>query len=283
MWEWRVHQNIFTCLRCGACNVNCKWKIHVRYYSHCSVNYCNTDIDCDVCLFEFKTTKSHQRQFWDSFYASVRRRNAEIQSVPPEGTRREYSTRPLRGGYDVSNPNQRDTNIQEATHNDRRRELILAHLIHKKVLSTKSRSKTDLRKKNSHDELILPHEVELSFRQSNRREIETNSLKISSRKDKKQKENKTNLSKKSNILVETLRSIRSTLKISIRTDHDSTTLYSPKTCPICCEDYVKGDDIAWSKNEGCCHAFHTDCIVPWLMDHEECPMCRSDYICIESG
>ena len=37
-------------------------------------------------------------------------------------------------------------------------------------------------------------------------------------------------------------------------------------------------DVAWSKNEECCHAFHTDCIVPWLMDHDDCPMCRNDYI-----
>ena len=55
-------------------------------------------------------------------------------------------------------------------------------------------------------------------------------------------------------------------------------LYSPRSCPICCEDYVKGDDVAWSKNEDCCHAYHTDCIVPWLMDHDDCPMCRCVYV-----
>ena len=63
---------------------------------------------------------------------------------------------------------------------------------------------------------------------------------------------------KNDIMIETLRSIRSSLNISII---DESSLYSPKSCPICCDDYAKGDDIAWSKNEQCCHAFHTDCIM----------------------
>ena len=54
--------------------------------------------------------------------------------------------------------------------------------------------------------------------------------------------------------------------------------FDPKVCPICSEEYKPGDDIAWSKNEDCIHAFHTNCIVPWLMDHDDCPMCRNDYI-----
>jgi len=54
--------------------------------------------------------------------------------------------------------------------------------------------------------------------------------------------------------------------------------YSPKTCPICMERYKAGDDIAWSHNEDCLHAFHVDCIVQWLMTHDHCPMCRSPYL-----
>ena len=53
---------------------------------------------------------------------------------------------------------------------------------------------------------------------------------------------------KDDILIETLRSIRSSLNITIVNDSP---LYSPKSCPICCDDYAKGDDIAWSKNEQC--------------------------------
>lgn len=82
---------------------------------------------------------------------------------------------------------------------------------------------------------------------------------------------------KNDILIETLQSIRSNLNIT--SDHSNkSSIYSPKTCPVCFGDYVKGDDIAWSKNEKCCHAFHTDCILEWLMNHDECPMCRNDYL-----
>jgi len=57
--------------------------------------------------------------------------------------------------------------------------------------------------------------------------------------------------------------------------------FNQKVCPICSEEYKPGDDIAWSKNEECVHAFHTDCIVPWLMDHDDCPMCRNDYLSLK--
>ena len=80
---------------------------------------------------------------------------------------------------------------------------------------------------------------------------------------------------KNDILIETLRSIRSSLYIP---NIDESSLYSPKSCPICCDDYAKGDYIAWSKNEQCCHAFHTDCIMQWLMNHDDCPMCRNNYL-----
>lgn len=49
-------------------------------------------------------------------------------------------------------------------------------------------------------------------------------------------------------------------------------------CTICCEEYEVGEDIAWSNNDECCHCFHTDCIVVWLMhDNDECPICRNQY------
>ena len=86
--------------------------------------------------------------------------------------------------------------------------------------------------------------------------------------------------KKDDICIETLRSIQSKRNIE-NVDNVDELLYSPRSCPICCEDYVKGDDVAWSKNEDCCHAYHTDCIVPWLMDHDDCPMCRCVYVMTE--
>lgn len=165
-------------------------------------------------------------------------------------------------------------------HNDRYSH-VLQNIIHKKVLSKSSNTKSKLRR--NPEDLILPHEQELSSRSLS---IRNKHSSVSSswwvKKWYRKKRGRTNFDKKNDIIIQTLRSIRSTLKLSLNDAaslHNS--LYSPRTCPICCDDYVKGDDIAWSKNEVCCHAFHTDCIVPWLMEHEECPMCRCDYVRIE--
>lgn len=89
-----------------------------------------------------------------------------------------------------------------------------------------------------------------------------------------------NFDTKNNIMVETLQSIRSSMNSNFTDDKMQDTLNNPRICPICCEEYETGDDIAWSKNEECCHAYHTYCILPWLMDHSDCPMCRNDYLCL---
>ncbi|GFH56827.1 hypothetical protein CTEN210_13303 [Chaetoceros tenuissimus] len=150
-------------------------------------------------------------------------------------------------------------NKQEAFRNNRYL-FVLQQVIHKKVVL----------------KTVLPHEEELSSRN-----LSHHSLRLSSSLRNKRVfiDNIERNKKKDNILVETLRSIRSKFNNASKREHLS--LYSPTICPICCEDYVKGDDIAWSKNEECCHAFHTDCIVPWLMEHKECPMCRCNYINME--
>ncbi len=57
---------------------------------------------------------------------------------------------------------------------------------------------------------------------------------------------------------------------------------STRTCPICVEHYRAGDDIAWSYNEECSHTFHRECIVQWLIHHDECPMCRSPYLVLQT-
>lgn len=49
-----------------------------------------------------------------------------------------------------------------------------------------------------------------------------------------------------------------------------------ETCAICTEDFAAGDRIHWlsSDRKVCGHAFHVDCIVPWLKQHNSCPVCR---------
>ena len=51
-------------------------------------------------------------------------------------------------------------------------------------------------------------------------------------------------------------------------------------CTICLEDYKVGDVVCRSKNgaiAGCFHKFHQDCITDWLMNHDDCPCCRTSF------
>jgi hypothetical protein len=49
-------------------------------------------------------------------------------------------------------------------------------------------------------------------------------------------------------------------------------------CVICLVEYQDGDEISWSHNISCDHAFHRDCIIEWLLTSYECPCCRRNYL-----
>lgn len=192
-------------------------------------------------------------------------------------------------------PSERAATIQNVNHeqkqNDRRLK-ILTNIIHKKVLHSKSKND------NNHEEkditVILPHEKELSSRalKNHKKDIDadnsedgTNDIFFSTivpipfpPPQPKNKDTRNLL--KSNIFVESARSLLKAMDIS---NSNKSSLYSPQTCPICLENYKVGDEIAWSRNDDCYHAFHLECILGWLMKHDECPLCRGDYLCIECG
>eukprot|EP00979_Chaetoceros_neogracilis_P010279 scaffold2428_cov192-Chaetoceros_neogracile.AAC.2 len=83
---------------------------------------------------------------------------------------------------------------------------------------------------------------------------------------------------KEDIYVDKLANWRSNRRLATDTMDQSETLYSPKTCAICLEIYKVNDTICWSANEACHHAYHLDCMVDWLMENDECPLCRENYL-----
>eukprot|EP00984_Skeletonema_dohrnii_P013301 scaffold5491_cov107-Skeletonema_dohrnii-CCMP3373.AAC.9 len=76
----------------------------------------------------------------------------------------------------------------------------------------------------------------------------------------------------------------------------------PIFCAICLSEYEICDRVCWSSNTECSHVFHEDCILQWLissgkkrsmnefftrhptdeilLEHEFCPCCRQDFICV---
>eukprot|EP00533_Pseudo-nitzschia_delicatissima_P014454 CAMPEP_0197261704 /NCGR_PEP_ID=MMETSP1432-20130617/107_1 /TAXON_ID=44447 /ORGANISM="Pseudo-nitzschia delicatissima, Strain UNC1205" /LENGTH=358 /DNA_ID=CAMNT_0042725985 /DNA_START=51 /DNA_END=1127 /DNA_ORIENTATION=- len=51
-------------------------------------------------------------------------------------------------------------------------------------------------------------------------------------------------------------------------------------CSICIDDFEEGEKIRLLPR--CGHAFHTDCILPWLTERQGCcPCCKADVICRE--
>lgn len=54
--------------------------------------------------------------------------------------------------------------------------------------------------------------------------------------------------------------------------------YTHRSCPICTEIYQEGDEVCWSRNDECAHAFHLECKVSYLMNTDECILCRSNFL-----
>lgn len=51
-----------------------------------------------------------------------------------------------------------------------------------------------------------------------------------------------------------------------------------KCCPICYQCFVTGESIVKSLNKHCIHEYHKDCVLPWLLKSDECPMCRASFL-----
>lgn len=60
--------------------------------------------------------------------------------------------------------------------------------------------------------------------------------------------------------------------------HGTVEGYSALSCPICLNVFERDDVITWSKELRCQHAYHADCLNPWLMKNDDCPICRTNLI-----
>lgn len=57
----------------------------------------------------------------------------------------------------------------------------------------------------------------------------------------------------------------------------------PAACAICLCPYEVGDEVSWSPESECQHAFHRDCITSWLSKKRQqlCPCCRQVFCRVE--
>jgi hypothetical protein len=56
---------------------------------------------------------------------------------------------------------------------------------------------------------------------------------------------------------------------------------SDDVCLICLASFHRNSIVCGSNNPACCHQYHEECMISWLMKHDVCPMCRERYL-IES-
>lgn len=70
-----------------------------------------------------------------------------------------------------------------------------------------------------------------------------------------------------------IEALKTKIKKTIHDEHLEGSLFKDNTCPICYEEYQKGQHYIQLK---CDHVFHSECLEVWLKNHQTCPMCKGE-------
>ena len=143
-------------------------------------------------------------------------------------------------------------------------------------------------------ELSLSTESTQQEGKSNERDLEMTRTKDTDVEDRDQDVLNTTTNDKNNNNTDVGDSVRSFFSSLGLFRQDGVVSKDDDCCSICLEEYKIGDTIARSNtgnnrdkteednnnSNSCSHCFHKDCIVAWLQNHDECPLCRVDMITI---
>lgn len=71
--------------------------------------------------------------------------------------------------------------------------------------------------------------------------------------------------------IDSIPTIQISSSMLCSTDNSDPDPDSVLLCAVCKEDFVVGES---ARRLPCSHIYHSGCIVPWLSDHNSCPLCR---------
>jgi Ring finger domain len=82
----------------------------------------------------------------------------------------------------------------------------------------------------------------------------------------------------SNHKVDATRTCPDAEDFDAREEHDGVT-----ECAICLCPFAESDRVCEANNAKCMHMYHQECLEPWLLRHEQCPVCREAYLLTSGG
>jgi len=172
---------------------------------------------------------------------------------------------------------------EESTDDDLqlRKAIILSAIIQKKVVKNSNIEDSHHPVKVKEDSKIASKKKDLKVFHGKEDTLKDNPSIFDELKNVKENPQKND---KGNLIIDSIRSIGSNLMSKLQDNPEpEESLYSPKTCSICIEDYKEGEEVCWSRSDDCPHVFHLPCMMDWLMKNNDCPLCRADYLkCQES-